>query len=282
MNNMAKGLGVVIAGIVISAVGAFIAGFSAKAAYDDYKKLEKFKSGHIVLNDSNKFNLEVDAGVVNVHHSTTTESYVDYNVLEFYDVKYDSEDNELKLKRKWQYWFIWFSNNKSVMDVYLTEKDYETFIDLNAGVINVIGDYNFSSLTIDVSAGSLNIKDNINADKLDIRLSAGDVNLAGDVKVTNDAKVKVSAGDVDINYLEAKTIETRISAGDIKCKVKSDDILFKISAGDLTMDIVGEKLDYTIKIKKSAGSCNIKDNEGGSKKLDGNISAGKATINFVD
>ena len=91
--------------------------------------------------------------------------------------------------------------------------------------------------------------------------------------------------------MEAKKTDIDISAGDIDIKkLTSDDIEFDISAGDLYINIIGSKSDYNIKIDESAGSCYIDgkkvhddyETDGGSKRLDGDISAGKATITFED
>ena len=292
MNNMGKGVGVVLFGIAVSIAGAVIAGVNARGAYNAYKEIENsanMESGHIDLTDNKKISVEVDAGTLNIHHSTTTTSYIDYTVLKYYTVEYDKEKNEVVMTAKPKYRILsWlpfiglFGKNSSTVDVYLTEQDYDAYFELNAGNFNINEDFTFSSLTIDVSAGKFTCNGNlaVNGDTK-LKVSAGDVNLNGNITGVNNANINVSAGDVNIKYLEANKLETKISAGDIKSKVKSDDITFRISAGDLDMDIVGEKADYTISIKKSAGSCNVSSTDGGSKKLDGKLSAGRATINFV-
>lgn len=281
MNNMGKGTGVVVFGIVLSVAGLIVAGVSAKKAYDDYKSLDKFKTGHIDLVENTKLNIGVDAGTVTVHHSTTTTSYVDYKVFNFYDVKYDESNNEIKMKRKWQYWFVWFPNNNSTMDIYLTDKDYDAYLELNAGKLIVEDDFKFNSLTIDVSAGTLNTGNFTVNNDMDVKISAGTINL-GNVTASGSAVLKESAGTVDVKYIEAKSVETRLSAGSMDVKVKSDNISFKLSAGDLDMTIIGKQEDYKTTIKKSAGSCNIDNNLSGTKTLDGKLSAGSATIKFVE
>lgn len=284
---MGKGAGIVIFGIVLSIAGAATAAVCGKKAYDDYKKYDKYKSGEFTLKESNKITLDAAAGTMNVHRSETGTSYVKYNVLEMYDVKYDEEENEVKMKRKWMWNFVvfsWASTSKSTVDVYLTDKEYDAYFELSAGEFNVEDDFTFSSLTINVSAGTFNYKKDMTVnDDANIRISAGDLNIDGKTTVNDDANIRISAGDLTIKNLEAKHVDVRVSAGDATLsRVTSDDIKFKISAGDLNMNIVGNKLDYTIDIDKSAGECNVKDNEGGSKKLDGKISAGSATINFID
>ena len=235
-----------IAGAFISVVGLALAGISAAFAREDIKKLNKYKSGEITLKEANKITVEGDAGTVNVHHSDTGTSYVKYNVLEQFDVKYDEEDNEVKLKAKWMWGlltFTWFNKNESVMDVYLTDKEYEAYFELNAGTFNLDKDFTFKTLTVDVSAGSFNILgDCVVKDDASLKLSAGDIDSKGRITVNDEATLKVSAGDMNINYIEAKKASFKISAGDINVKVKSDDIQFMISAGDITLNIVGEKL----------------------------------------
>ena len=291
MNNMGKGTGVVLFGIALSIAGAVIAGVNARGAYNAFKEIEdsaNVETGHIDLTDNKKISVELDSGTLNIHHSTTT-SYVDYSVLKYFTVEYDKESNEVEMKVKPKYRIIsWLpfigtlNKNTSKVDVYLTDQDYDAFFDVNAGSFNINDDFNFSSLTVEVSAGEFNCNGNLNVSgDTTLKVSAGELNLNGNLTGTKNAQLKVSAGDLKVKYVEAETVNVKISAGDINAKVKSDNITFGISAGDLDLDIVGKKEDYTINIKKSAGSCNIKSSDGGEKKLDGKISAGKATIDFV-
>lgn len=274
--------GALIFGIIFSAVGLGITGVSAYFAREDLKKLDKYvEKSHIVIEDTQKLEVECDAGTFNIHHTTETKSYVDYKVLETYEVKIDS--GEVKLKRKWQYWFMpFFGANSTSVDLYLADKDYDMYLELNAGKMNLDEGFTFNSLTIDVSAGQFKSKGDLTVNNdAKFKISAGELKINGNTTVAKKAELKVSAGDLVCDYLTADEVYTGISAGDIKCKVESDKITFKISAGDLAMDIVGELEDYKTTIKKSAGSCNIDNNASGSKNLDGKISAGKATINFV-
>ena len=289
------GKGVVVTGIILSVIGIGIAGACAAGAYNEFKKYDKYKTGEITLSDAKKITIEASAGTVNVRKSDTTTSYVKYNVLEYYNVNYDKEDNELKMKTKW-FWglipFSWGASNKSTVDVYLAGDDYDAYLELNAGNFNIVDEFVFDTLTVDVSAGDFVIKENIDVNNdATFKLSAGDIKIEKDVVVGQTATVKVSAGDIDINSLVSKTTYVKVSAGDVDIKeLESDDITFKISAGDITMNINGDKADYVIDIDESAGSCYIDGNkvkdgyhkDGGAKKLDGKLSAGKATITFAD
>ena len=122
---MGKGAGIVIFGIVLSIAGAATAAVCGKKAYDDYKKYDKYKSGQFTLKDSNKITLEASGGTMNVHKSENETSYVKYNVLEFYNIKYDEEENKVEVKRKWMWNFVlfsWATTSNSVFDLYLAYK----------------------------------------------------------------------------------------------------------------------------------------------------------------
>ncbi len=292
---MGKGTGIVITGIILSIAGVALAGVCAIPAHNDFKKMGKMVEGEIALTENKKLSIEMSVGTINIMHSETETSYVKYNVLEYYKVNYDDEENELKVKASWAWSlipFTWGKDNKSVVDVYLTDKEYDAYLELNAGTFNIKDDFNFSSLTIDISAGNFNCYGDINVSgNAKFKISAGDLDVNGNVKVGGTATVKASAGDMEFKNLEAKKTDIDISAGDIDIKnLTSDDIEFDISAGDLTINIIGSKSDYKIKIDESAGSCYIDgkkvhddyETDSGTKRLDGDISAGKATITFED
>ena len=91
--------GALIIGILFSVCGLAITGVSAYFAKEDLKKLNKYEEkSHIVIEDSQKLEVECDAGTFNIHHTTETKSYVDYKVLETYEVKID--EGKVELKRK--------------------------------------------------------------------------------------------------------------------------------------------------------------------------------------
>ncbi|MBP5446193.1 MAG: DUF4097 family beta strand repeat protein [Acholeplasmatales bacterium] len=264
-----KGMGAIIAGVIFSVAGLGLIAVCAKPAYDDYKKMDNFKTGTIELNDSKTLNVECDAGTVTIHHTTSTKSYVEYNVSEFFNVKYDKEDNEVKLTRKWQYWFIFFTNKKNTMDVYLTDTDYDMFLELNAGDFILDGDYEFNNLSIEVNAG--------------------DFNSNGKLIVKEEAKLRVNAGDLNVAELEAKKTTLKVNAGDlIVDKLTSDDITFNVNAGDLKFTVKGKLDDYNTDINRNAGSINL-DKEyrnqkvvGSEKNIKGKINAGSVKVYFEE
>ena len=256
-------------GVLFSALGIMLAGISAAFAREDFKKMgKKHSESGLQLKDSKKLTVDCDAGVVNIHHTTETKSYIDYNVAEYYTVNI-GDDNKIEMKRKLKYFFIlYFDTTTSTIDVYLNDNDYEAVLDVSAGVVNIDEDFEFKSLKIDMSAGKINTK-NLTVDQgtLDIEISAG--------KLTTE---KITADKIAVD----------ISAGSANIKAVSSDILVDISAGSLNLDIYGDKADYTIKTKVSAGKVYIdgekKNNAeigSGSKTVKADLSAGSAYINFV-
>ena len=91
----------------------------------------------------------------------------------------------------------------------------------------------------------------------------------------------MSAGAVNLSQIVTNSFAADLSAGALNVKgLKCDNIDLDLSAGSAKLGIVGKKSDYTIRVDKSAGSCNVSSQTGGSKRLSVDISAGSATINF--
>ena len=263
MNNM-KGKGVIIAGIIFSLVGLGIAGACAKFAYDDVEKVMKdanVKHGHYDFVENEKITLECNAGTMNVYRSTTGKSYAEYDIYEFYECKYDSEDNELKAGLKKKYWFLfWKKLDKNVVNVYLTDNEYKAYLDLNAGKFNVNDDLSFKSLDLDVSAGKFTASTLTVENDSDIYISAGDIEISNLV-IGGNSILKVSAGDLVVNNI---TVDGSAS--------------FKVSAGDMTIGNATVTGDSTLNV--SAGDMNF--NELKTNKLEAKISAGDIDIAKVE
>ena len=78
---MSKGLGVVIAGIILSVAGIALAGACYFPASKDFDKLGNMVEGELTLKEKNKLSIEMSAGTINIMHSETETSYVKYNGL---------------------------------------------------------------------------------------------------------------------------------------------------------------------------------------------------------
>lgn len=163
---------------------------------------------------------------------------------------------------RWWINFIGFKYPKAVIKL-PQSKVYNLDVDMSAGLIT-IGGGTFGNLDVDMSAGAVKFNGSVTCAKLDIDISAGSIK-AGTVDCSL-LKVDVSAGSVEIARMSCPTID------------------IDVSAGSVNLGLTGAKADYTIKVDKSAGSCNLKNQTGtdSSKKIDIDISAGSVNVSFTN
>ena len=132
---------------------------------------------------------------------------------------------------------------------------------------------------IEVDAGALNFGEGGSYGNVSIRLNAGAINM-GDV-TCGDFRLELNAGAINFSKLVCDKFDSDVSAGALNVKsLQCDDVKLDVSAGSAKLGIVGAKSDYTIHVDKSAGSCNVSSQSGGSKRLRVDISAGSVSINF--
>lgn len=115
---------------------------------------------------------------------------------------------------------------------------------------------------------------------LDIDISAGSVNVqSGEFKtlkidvsagklimgeiICSTAKCHVSAGSVKLGGLSCSKTDCHVSAGSVEfSKVNCPVIDLDASAGSIKFGMLGNKAEYTILVDKSAGSCNVSSQQG--------------------
>ena len=133
-------------------------------------------------------------------------------------------------------------------------------------------------LKMDVSAGSISFGAGAFSD-VDIKISAGAITM-GSVKC-DDFNLKMSAGAVDVSQIQCNRFKADLSAGALNVKgLNCDNIGLDVSAGAADLSIAGKKSDYTIQTDVSAGSCNVRSQSGGSKRLTVDVSAGSVDVSF--
>lgn len=150
-------------------------------------------------------------------------------------------------------------------------------IKVNAGSVSFeSGTYN--DVDIKVNAGSLSFGDSTFGN-VKVQMNAGSTNMEG-VNCSN-FDVDLNAGSFNVSRIVCDHFDAEISAGVLNAKgLKCDDIAVDLSAGSANLKIAGEKSDYTIKTDVSAGSCSVRSQSGGSKRLKVHVSAGSANISF--
>ena len=140
--------------------------------------------------------------------------------------------------RKW-YQHIGIYVETPALTVYLPEKNYTLLsVDTNTGDINIPDNYSFESVTV-------------NSDTSDIYCSA---------KVSENIKISVNTGYVELDDLNTKQIDLSTSTGEIELEdVTCGELLIKTHTGNINLDnVIAEK---NITADSSTGNINIKDSD---------------------
>ena len=128
-------------------------------------------------------------------------------------------------------------------------------------VVTVPADYD-GILDIDLSSGSV-VADGIMAGQLEIGNTSGSIELK-DVRISGDVDLGNTSGSIEFTNLK--------SGGDIS---------IGNTAGSIEGSIEGSESDYTITSTTTAGSSNLQNTTGGSKKLTAATTAGSIEITFT-
>lgn len=163
---------------------------------------------------------------------------------------------------RWWINFIGFKYPKVVIKL-PQSNIYNLDVDMSAGIVSIAGG-TFGNLDVDMSAGMVKFNDSITCGKLNIDISAGKIE--ADKIDCSSLKVNVSAGAVEIDEIICPVIDIGVSAGSVN------------------LGIDGIKSEYTIRVDKSAGSCNVNNQTGtdSAKKIDIDVSAGSVNVRFTD
>ena len=120
------------------------------------------------------------------------------------------------------------------------------------------------------------------AGKLDVEITSGSVR-ADDV-TASDIKVDNTSGSIELyNVSSTGDISIDNTSGSIEFKNLSSggDIKIDNTTGSIEGSIVGSQDDYSITTDVTAGSSNLPNTKGGSKKLDADTTAGSIEITFT-
>lgn len=190
---------------------------------------------------------------------------IDYHTSNIYRIDISEKNGSLNFELSSKWWRMrWGVINYPKTIIRLPENGvYNLEVDMSAGAATLNGG-NFGNLRIRMSAGSVKMKDNLVCKKLCVDLSAGKVD-AESVECTS-LDVDLSAGKVDIDRITCPLID------------------IDLSAGSVNLGVNGVKSEYTIRVDKSAGSCNVHNQTGSdaSKKIDIDLSAGSVNVSFTN
>ncbi len=257
------GILVFILGVVIFVIGLSMNGWKLSVDYDMYT--------FDAQSDNESLDLSLSAGGMNVEFYDGEKVQVDYPDAYQYGYKVYENDGTVYVKPK-QTFFLWFGWRNIPTVTVKIPKDNKMYLKLSvsAGTVN-IADGVYKGANFNLSAGKIVAK-GLNCDYIEGNWADG--------CFTAD----ISAGYLSVDKLQARDITVDISAGsaDIRC-ANSGKVKVDVSAGSLNMWLSGAKSDYDITVDKSAGSCNVGNQNGlmsSSKKLDIDISAGSVNVYF--
>lgn len=189
---------------------------------------------------------------------------IDYHTSDIYSVDISEKNGTLNFKLHSLWKLGWAVIDHPKTTIKLPQNNvYSLELDMSAGSAN-IGSGNFGNLKLDMSAGKIDIDGNIKCEKLDIDISAGKIDI-GSIECSSFT-VDLSAGQVGIDRITCPLID------------------IDLSAGAVNLGVDGVKSEYTIRVDKSAGSCNVHNQTGSdsSKKIDIDLSAGSVNVNFTN
>ncbi|MCM1042857.1 MAG: DUF4097 family beta strand repeat-containing protein, partial [Corallococcus sp.] len=171
------------------------------------------------------------------------------------------------------------------------------------GEVNTVQTENITAQTVDINTnvGYVNIK-TANVSEFSANATTAAVNL-NDVSATNFVKtvtttgaisaqnisapsiaMSTTTGAVNTDGLTAQSVTLAATTGTIQAdSIRSDKISLKVTTGAIDCKVIGSKADYTVRVNKGSGSCNVENQQGTSADclLEVSGSTGSIDIDFV-
>ena len=271
---------VIIAGAVLVGIGIVIllvAGFATSWSFDQDVNWEH-KTYECEENVSN-LDIDFSAGRIKVEFYDGDKVKVEYAENKRVTTECNVKNQTLKIKSVVHFHVQFWSFNQIPETKIYIPKNMILGLKLNAdaGTIS-IGAGTFADVTVKMDAGTVSLAE-VNCNSFDLKMDAGTMNVS---QIQCDKfNAKLDAGTMNVSKIQCNTFKANLDAGTLKVtSVKCDDIDLDLSAGTIKLGIVGKKSDYTILVDKSAGSCNVSSQSGGSKRLTVDISAGSVNVSF--
>ena len=245
-------------GLIVAVIAGFAGGWNFVSTEWNKKVYEAQPSNEITDIDVDfaAGSLEIgfyEGSVIKVEYpensQISTEFSVVHNTLKMYSVV------------RWHVQFGWF-NKIPTTKVYIPN-DMQPVLRLKV-----------DAGTVTVKAGSYK--------SVDLRMNAGTLKM--DNVDCSAIKIQLDAGTINLSKIECQLFSAVLNAGTLKVThLKCNDVKLALSAGTARVGIDGKKSDYTIWTDVSAGSCNVK-NQNGTIYYNLNVvvSAGSAKITFSE
>ena len=207
--------------------------------------------------------LDVDAGNMRIEFGDVDEAKLSVTNSRGPAWTLEREGDDLVVRSpefEFGWWFgSWFGDDQSAvltLPESLREDGFDADLTLDAGSLDVVGD--FGALDITVNAGALDVEGAANTLSIDMSAGRADALLDG----VDEADLSVSAGDLNVELTGRAPSQTTID----------------VSAGSVDLTVPDES--YSITQDVSAGSLDAKvDQSSGTRRLiDVSLSAGSVTI----
>ena len=262
MNGTVKAI---IAGAVILGIGIAIVLLVLGLNGWDFNVNKNWETHKYECADTvSDIDIDFSAGEMQIEFYDGEQIEVEYSSSERFTTEFKVTNNTLYISTsqvRWYNSFLWF-NKIPATKMYIPRSWQLNFdIVINAGAVTFAEGGNYGNIHVELNAGTISMK-NVNCMSCNLEVNAGAMNLS----------------DLSCNKLTCEVNAGSVNVKELKC----DNINIDISAGSANLVVAGRKEDYTVKVKKSAGSCNLTNQTGtdANKRIDIDISAGSANISF--
>ena len=269
---MKNAIGIALAMIIIGAIllgagfmvaGGELTGFNSKDNHYVEKTYE-------CKDDIDSIRIEETSGSIIVQTGDVDKAYVTYSDKEdesLYEI--EESDGRLTVKRKEKKGFhfsfsLIFDFSEHVMTVTVPE--------------DLAGD-----LDVENTSGSISLKE-IGAKSVMVENTSGSITL-DHVSSGSDITVNNTSGTISFTEIVAQgNVKADNTSGTIKLDNLSsgEDISLETTSGSIKGTIAGKESDYRITASVVSGSCNLKNTDQGSKKLNTSTTSGSIKIEFAE
>ena len=208
--------------------------------------------------------IEFSAGTLQIEFYDGKQIEVEYYSCNRFTTNFTATNGTLRMSTsptRWNNVFLWF-NKIPETKMYIPRSWQVNFdVVINAGAVTFAEGGNYGNISIELNAGAISMR-KVNCLDCNLEVNAGSMNLSD--LYCNKLTCEVNAGAAEVNGL------------------KCDDISIEVSAGAANIGIIGQKSQYTIRVDKSAGSCNVTNQIGtdANKVINIDVSAGAANVTF--
>ena len=133
----------------------------------------------------------------------------------------------------------------------------------------------FDHVNIKTGAGRFTV-DNLSAQTIDFKLGAGEVTI-GSLTAEKSAGIEGGAGQMTVSYGAIKNLNLGMGVGQLNLTaVLTGDCSMDSGVGEMNVTLLGDKVDYTVDIRKGLGNISVD-----GDRISGNDNMGKG-INKVE